>query len=79
MTLLRVSEKTLSGLDRFRTTRGIRTRNKALEVMLEELGVTSTDNLLEQIFTRPVGAKVLTEAEANGLALAEVKAHRQKH
>jgi hypothetical protein len=80
MTMLRVSEKVLSGLDRFRSSRGIRTRTKALEIMLEELGVNAApeDDLLAQIFARPVGAKVLTEQEANTLALSEVKAHRRK-
>jgi hypothetical protein len=80
MTMLRVSEKALSGLDRFRSSRGIRTRTKALEIMLEELGVNAApeDDLLSQIFARPDGAKVLTEQEANTLALSEVKAHRRK-
>jgi hypothetical protein len=80
MTMLRVSEKALSGLDRFRSSRGIRTRTKALEIMLEELGVNAApeDDLLSQIFTRPAGAKVLTEQQANALALSEVKAHRRK-
>ncbi len=80
MTMLRVSEKALSGLDRFRSSRGIRTRTKALEIMLEELGVNASpeDALLSQIFARPVGAKILTEQQANALALSEVKAHRQK-
>ncbi len=80
MTMLRVSEKALSGLDRFRFSRGIRTRTKALEIMLEELGVNAApeDNLLAQIFTRPTGAKVLSESQANALALKEVKSYRQK-
>ncbi len=34
--------------------------------------------ILEQIFVRPANAADLTEAEANALAIAEVKAHRQK-
>jgi hypothetical protein len=34
--------------------------------------------ILEQIFTRPVSAKVLTEAEANTMAISEIKTHRQK-
>jgi hypothetical protein len=80
MTMLRVSEKALSGLDRFRSSRGIRTRTKALEIMLEELGVNAApeDDLLSQIFARSDGAKVLTESEANALALKEVKSYRQK-
>jgi trehalose-6-phosphate synthase len=80
MTMLRISEKALSGLDRFRSSRGIRTRTKALEIMLEELGVNAApeDNLLSQIFARPAGAKVLSEQEANALALKEVKSYRQK-
>jgi hypothetical protein len=80
MTVLRVSEKVLSGLDRFRSSRGIRTRTKALEIMLEELGVNAApeDDLLSQIFARPVGAKVLTERDANTLASSEVKSYRQK-
>ena len=79
--MLRISDKTLTALDRFRSSRNIRTRAKALEVMLEELGVSvdsKLDPLLESVFARPTGARVLTETQANTLALAEVKAHRQK-
>jgi hypothetical protein len=36
MTMLNVSDKVLAALDRVRVTRGIRTRLKALEVILEE-------------------------------------------
>ena len=81
MTMLRISDKTLTALDRFRSSRNIRTRAKALEVMLEELGVSADetlDPLLESVFARPSEAKVFTEAQANTLALAEVKAHRTK-
>ena len=81
MTMLRISDKILTALDRFRSSRNIRTRAKALEVMLEELGVSvdsKLDPLLESVFARPTGARVLTETQANTLALAEVKAHRQK-
>ncbi len=34
--------------------------------------------ILEQIFARPVNATDLTETQANALAIAEVKAYRQK-
>ena len=81
MTMLRISDKTLTALDRFRSSRNIRTRAKALEVMLEELGVSADetlDPLLERVFARPSEAQVFTEAQANTLALAEVKAHRTK-
>ena len=79
--MLRISDKTLTALDRFRSSRNIRTRAKALEVMLEELGVSADetlDPLLERVFARPSEAQVFTEAQANTLALAEVKAHRTK-
>jgi trehalose-6-phosphate synthase len=36
MTMLNVSDKVLAAIDRVRVTRGIRTRLKALEVILEE-------------------------------------------
>ena len=81
MTMLRISDKTLTALDRFRSSRNIRTRAKALEVMLEELGVSADetlDPLLESVFAHPSEAQVFTEAQANTLALAEVKAHRTK-
>lgn len=77
--MLRVSEKALSGLDRFRSSRGIRTRTKALEIMLEELGVNAPpeDDLLSQIL-RVLLAKILTEQEANALALSEVRNYSTK-
>ncbi len=37
MTILNVSDKVLAAIDRVRVTRGIRTRLKALEVILEEV------------------------------------------
>jgi hypothetical protein len=44
MTLLEqaLSKKALSQLDRFRTTKGIRSRKKALEMILEEVSISAS-------------------------------------
>lgn len=46
--MIAVNEKTLRAIDRLRAERGIRTRAKALEVVLEEIAPEDDDQLSER-------------------------------
>ncbi len=48
MVMIAVNEKTLRAIDRLRAERGIRTRAKALEVVLEEIAPEDDDQLSER-------------------------------
>jgi hypothetical protein len=70
--MLNVSEKTLRVLDRVRAERGIRTRAKALEVVLSE-AVTDDEEILSAAESRRLKARLARAATEEKIPLSEIK------
>jgi hypothetical protein len=75
MTTLQVSERTLAALDRVRAARGIRTRAKALEVVLTEIAPPENEEELSPASARRLRAR-LEKAKTEGtVGLSDIKKH----
>ena len=71
ITLLNVSDKTVAALDRVRLQRGIRTRAKALEVVLSE-ALASEEEVLTPVDARRIKARLAKAQSEPKIPLAEV-------
>ncbi len=71
MTLLNVSDKTVAALDRVRLQRGIRTRAKALEVVLTE-ALSAEEEVLTPVDARRIKARLAKAQSEPKIPLAEV-------
>jgi hypothetical protein len=75
MTTLQVSERTLAALDRVRAARGIRTRAKALEVVLTEIAPPENEEELSPASARRLRGR-LEKAKTEGtVGLSDIKKH----
>ena len=72
MTMLNVSEKAVKALDRVRAERGIRTRAKALEVVLSEI-VPEDHETLTPTEKRRLKTRLARAATEEKVSLSEVK------
>jgi hypothetical protein len=73
MTTLQVSEQAIAALDRVRAARGIRTRAKALEILLTEIAPPDQEEELSPASARRLKAR-LEKAKTEGtVGLSEIK------
>ncbi len=71
VTLLNVSDKTVAALDRVRLQRGIRTRAKALEVVLSE-ALAIDEEVLTPTDTRRIKARLAKAQSEPKIPLSEI-------